>query len=219
MRDTLVVILPSYDEDPNVIDSILHDIRDLGFAGLVVSNVPLPHHIPHIVRPGKIGYGNAIKEGLKLLRCNAAYMDADGTYVAKDLGKAFMKIKEGADLVIVRRFRGKLGKPEGMSLASYLRNLCVHILILLLHRRWIDTQSGLKVMSNRMREAIIKESREGGMTFSLETVLIALKNGFRIEEVQGEYRKRESGKSKLTLRSMLEVAIYTLKSPLIVRDR
>ena len=206
------VILPSYNEDVGIISDLVTRIKDLGHEPLVVSNVPLPEDIPHIVRPGKIGYGNAIKEGLRTVKGDAAFMDADGTYVPEDLVKAEEKLKGGCDLVIVRRLVGKFGRPEGMTAGSYIRNILAEILFFVLHRKLLDTQSGFKVMSDRLRRKILEESKEGGMPFSTEVILIALRNGMRICEVQGRYLKREAGESKLSFRDVLSVLRLFLSS-------
>jgi len=148
----------------------------------------------HVIHEARRGFGAACHAGL--LACDAeivAFLDADGSLDPAQLHRVVDPVRSGdADLVLAaRRPTGSRAWPWHLQLAN--RELA----------RRINRRSGLRLRDlgpmragrrERLLELEVQDRRSG---YPLETVVRAADAGWRIVEVQADYRPR-LGRSKVT---------------------
>jgi glycosyltransferase involved in cell wall biosynthesis len=150
-----------------------------------------------VVRPEKLGYGNAYLAGFARARGRyIVMMDGDLTYDPADMPGVIRLLESGrADFVIGTRLKGQIEEGAMPALHRYLGNpLLTGILNLLFGAGISDAHSGMRAMT---REALDRlHLRAGGMEFASEMVIEASRKGLSIEEVPITYHPRR-GASKL----------------------
>lgn len=143
-----------------------------------------------VVRPEKIGYGNAYLAGFAVAQGRYIVMgDADNTYDFLEIAQLIEPLKHGADLVIGSRFRGTLHAGSMTPLHKYIGNpVLTWLLNYIFHTRYSDTHSGFRAIR---REALDRlQLKTGGMEFASEMLVMASKENLRIEEVPVSYYPR-----------------------------
>ncbi len=148
-----------------------------------------------LVEHGTEGYGFAVKEGVRHAKGTIIiYADADGTYRFSELPN-FLKVLEGADIVIGSRLKGHVEKGAmplphrffGTPLFNTLLRICFGIGI-------SDSQSGYRAM--RRQTFLELDLKTNGMEFATEMIIKAKQKHFVIAEIPIEYLRRK-GISKL----------------------
>jgi glycosyltransferase involved in cell wall biosynthesis len=149
-----------------------------------------------VVSEPRRGYGSAYLAGLPTARGHYVVLtDADRTYDLAALPEMVRRLRNGADLVLGTRFRGRI-LPGAMPWTNrFIGNPILTGMLNLLFRAGVsDAHCGLRAL----RRASV--GRLGlsatGMEFASEMVIKAAKRGLRIEEVPITYRPRV-GDSKL----------------------
>jgi glycosyltransferase involved in cell wall biosynthesis len=150
-----------------------------------------------VIRPEKLGYGNAYKAGFEQARGRyIVIMDGDLTYDPLEIPEFIRLLESGeADFVIGTRLKGEIKKGAMPALHRYIGNpLLTWILNLLFGAGISDSHSGMRAIS---REGLEKLNlRAGGMEFASEMVIEASRKKLRIKEVPITYHPR-MGRSKL----------------------
>lgn len=150
-----------------------------------------------VVRPEKLGYGNAYLAGFSRARGRyIVIMDGDLTYDPLEIPEFIRVLESGkADLVIGTRLKGRIEEGAMPALHRYLGNpLLTGILNLLFGAGISDAHSGMRALS---REALDRlHLRAGGMEFASEMLIEASRKGLSIEEIPITYHRRR-GTSKL----------------------
>lgn len=143
------------------------------------------------------GYGNALGTGIESAHGKYIIMgDADDTYDFLEVGKFVDLLREGYDLVMGSRFKGKI-LPGAMSWSHrHIGNpILSKMLNLFFHGEISDAHCGLRAFT---KEAYQKMNlRTTGMEFASEMVIHALKKNLKIAEVPIVYYSRK-GESKLS---------------------
>ena len=143
------------------------------------------------------GYGACLRGGITAARGKYIIMgDADDTYDFSEIGKFVQLLREGYDLVIGSRFRGKI-MPGAMTWSH--RHIGNPVLSRMLRRFFggsiSDAHCGLRAFT---KEAYyLMDLHTTGMEFASEMVIHALKKGLKITEVPITYYPRR-GQSKLS---------------------
>ena len=128
------------------------------------------------------GKGAALKRGYRAaMEIGAAaviQLDADGQHDPAEIPGFLRKFREtGADLIIGERqfaqmpFVRRMSNTIGRAAFSWA-----------MRRRINDNQSGYRLLSRRLMEAVLA-SDESGYEFEMDQIVIAVKRGWRIEGV------------------------------------
>lgn len=136
-----------------------------------------------VVHVPRRGYGSALRGGFQAARGRYLLMgDADRSYDFGEAMRFVQKLREGADLVMGSRFRGRI-EPGAMPWSHrWIGNPVLSWLgRALFHAPVSDFHCGLRALS---REAWTQLGvRTSGMEFASELVVKAALQGLRIEEV------------------------------------
>jgi hypothetical protein len=149
-----------------------------------------------VVHEARRGYGSAYLAGLATARGRYLVLtDADDSYDLGRVGEFVDRLRDGADLVLGSRFRGRI-HPGAMPWAHrWIGNPALTGMLNLLFRAGVsDAHCGLRAVRRDALAGLGLSTT--GMEFASEMVIKASKRGLRIEEVPIEYRPRV-GESKL----------------------
>jgi glycosyltransferase involved in cell wall biosynthesis len=150
-----------------------------------------------VISEARKGYGNALRRGIE--SATGAYIimgDGDDTYDFSQLDRFVALLKEGNDLVMGSRFRGKI-LPGAMTWSHrYIGNPILSGLLRLFFGGTVsDSHCGLRAFT---AEAYRKmDLHTAGMEFASEMVIHSLKKKLKIAEMPITYYPRE-GESKLS---------------------
>lgn len=104
VRD-LTIIIPCHKEKENVVYKLYYELKDMGAQVIVVDDggdMDLLEDINHITYQPNMGYGYAIKQGLRIVETPlACTMDGDGQHTAKDVYNLYQVYKLRTDLKMV----------------------------------------------------------------------------------------------------------------------
>ena len=149
-------------------------------------------HLRYVRHSKNIGYGAALKTGIKLARGSTIVItDADGTYPNERI-PAFVKDLEECDMVVGAR-------PKDSSNVPFLRKLMKWFLgklaNFLSETDIPDLNSGLRAFRKDVALRFYK-LLPSGFSFTTTITLAMHTNGYKVKYVPIEYGKRE-GKSKI----------------------
>jgi glycosyltransferase involved in cell wall biosynthesis len=188
MTSDVVALIPAYNAEPFVGDVIrvarehvpviaVNDgSRDGTLAALRASGATVIDQQPNQ------GKGAALKRGYRAAMDSGAaaviQLDADGQHDPAEIPGFLRKFRETrADLVIGERqfdqmpFVRRMSNTIGRAAFSWAMG-----------RRINDNQSGYRLLSRRLMEAVLA-SDESGYEFEMDQIVIAVKRGWRIEGV------------------------------------
>ncbi|MCX7956383.1 MAG: glycosyltransferase family 2 protein [Endomicrobia bacterium] len=143
------------------------------------------------------GYGAALRKGIDEASGKYIIMgDADDTYNFYDIPKFLDKLKEGYELVMGSRFKGKILKGAMSWSHRYIGNPILSGMLKLFFGGSIsDAHCGLRAFT---KEAYKKMNlKTTGMEFASEMVIHALKKKLKVTEIPIIYHPR-IGESKLS---------------------
>ena len=202
------VVVPCLNEEEavgNVVDQAFEGIRRSGSPGEVIvvdngstdaSAEVAAAHGARVVREPEPGYGSAYLAGLAEARGQYVVMgDADGTYPLQELGPFVERLRDGDDLVIGSRFKGKIHGHAMPFLNRFVGNpLLTGMLNLLFGVKVSDAHCGMRAVR---RDAVGPlELHSTGMEFASEMVFKAYRRGLTVSEIPIDYFPR-TGESKL----------------------
>ncbi len=223
MADRALVIVPTYNERPNIerliaavmaqdsgLEILVVDDNSPDGTGALVDEVAATNPRVHVLhRPGKMGLGTAYVAGFGwALERDYAFMfemDADFSHDPDHLCD-FLEAIRGADLVLGSRYRkGRVtvvNWPMSRLILSYAANI---------YARWVtglpfdDLTGGYKCFRRGILEAIdLSAVRSNGYAFQIEMTYRAWKRGFRITEIPITFTDRSEGMSKMSKRIVRE---------------
>jgi hypothetical protein len=136
-----------------------------------------------VVHESVKGYGAALTAGINAAQAEIIVMaDADDSYDWQGMGPFVAKIREGYDLVMGNRFRGRIEPGAMPPLNRYLGNPVLSGLARFIHRAPIgDFHCGMRAFTKQGFERL--RLRTSGMEFATEMVVSAARVGLRIAEV------------------------------------
>jgi glycosyltransferase involved in cell wall biosynthesis len=180
--------------------------------------------------PDNLGIGGAVQTGFKFAKAAgyefAVQFDGDGQHIATEIPKLLNALSENAaDVAIGSRF---MTKHSGFQ-STFSRRLGIKLF------RWVnslvigqtitDNTSGFRAYN---RQSIVFLARYYPVDYpEPEAVILLGKNGFRIQEVAAEMRKRQSGGSSISgiyniyymLKVLLAILMTALRKPLRTTDQ
>ncbi|MEM2930424.1 MAG: glycosyltransferase family 2 protein [Thermoproteota archaeon] len=214
----LSIIIPTYMEAenlPKLIERIEEALKEIDFEIIIVDdNSPDGTadiaeglgiefgNIRVIRRPGKLGLGSAVMDGLKLARAQLiAVMDADLQHPPEILPRILEELRKGCDFVIASRYV-KGGGAMGLSLwrrfVSRGATILAHV-SLPKTRHVSDPLSGYFAFNKKVIYGI--KLNPVGYKILLEMLV---KGGYgRVCEIPYSFQRRVGGKSKLGLSEIL----------------
>lgn len=209
MSVELSVVLPCLNEEESIgicIEKIKKVFADNAIAGeiIVVDNGSTDTSAEIAEKAGakvisekQKGYGSALRRGIEVSSGKFVIMgDADDTYDFFEIPKILIKLKEGYDLVMGSRFKGKM-MPGSMTWSHrYIGNPILSGMLRVFFGGSVsDSHCGLRGFS---KEAYKKMGlHTEGMEFASEMVIHSLKKKLKIAEVPITYHPRK-GESKLS---------------------
>ncbi len=203
------VVIPCLDEAESVGDCVRKALNGIAASGLsgevvVVDNGSTDGSAElaaaagaRVVHEPRKGYGSAYLRGFKEARGRYFVMgDADNTYDFEDVPRFVEPLHErGCDIVVGTRLKGEI-LPGSMPWSHrWIGNPIITTLIkILFQTRISDAYCGMRAFTREAYDR--KQMRSTGMEFALESIVAALRLGFKMEEIPIVYHPR-AGVSKL----------------------
>jgi glycosyltransferase involved in cell wall biosynthesis len=188
------IVIPCLNEENSigiVVEKAKRAIEMMGVSGevIVADNGSTDRSVEialskgaRVVHVAQKGYGNALRGGIGAARGRIIVIgDADDSYDFLEAPKLVAKIKEGYDLVVGSRFKGRI-LPGAMPWTSKIGNpIMTFTLNLLFKVNTSDSQSGMRAFT---KEAYRKMQLQAtGMEFASEMLIKAGKAKLKIAEV------------------------------------
>lgn len=204
-KPEISVVMPCLDEEKTIgicIEKAMAAMEQMGVRGeIVVSDngskdrsVEIAESLgARVVYQPEKGYGHAYLKGI--VEAEGEYIvigDSDNTYDFRELERFVLPLRNGADMVMGNRFKGKI-LPGAMPWHhQYIGNPVLSGLLNLFFRTGIgDAHCGIRSFTRQAFERMHLQT--GGMEFASEMVIHAAKAGLRIEEVPITYYPRAEG--------------------------
>ena len=229
----LLVIIPAYNEASNIAfvvdelrsyigqDADILVIDDCSEDG--TQDILKKLGVVFISLPFNLGYAGALQAGYKYALANnydyVVQFDGDGQHIAKEIETLFFAYQNGsADIIIGSRF-----VASGESHRSFLKRIATAIFCYLIKiisgSTLHDPTSGFQLLN---RKAYERYSKVHNFPYYPDANIIIemLLNGYRVQEVQVEMRRRILGESmhdglvrqaKYMIRIIYSIFIITLK--------
>ena len=142
-----------------------------------------------IIQVKKIGYGNALIEGIKEAKGKYTIMgDADDSYSFLELSDFINKLQEGYELVIGNRYGKKMEKGAMPFTHKYIGTPFLTVMMRIKHKVQIkDINCGLRGFVTR--KVLELECKSEGMEYASEMIIKAKKANLKIAEVPIKYYK------------------------------
>lgn len=200
-----LVIIPAYNEAttlPAVLDALRSKVPDCDVVVVDDGSTDDTHGVARaagaiVLRlPFNLGIGGALRTGFRYAVAEdydrAVQLDADGQH-DPELIPALLDALQGADFVVGSRFGGGAAYDVGHTRRSAMRVLELAIR-LLSGRTFTDTSSGFRAFNRPVLEFFARSYPSEYME-SVEALLAATYEGFRIVEVPVEMHQRAGGQA------------------------
>ncbi|HKE10738.1 MAG TPA: polyprenol monophosphomannose synthase [Myxococcota bacterium] len=232
MTPRTLVILPTYNEAPNVLDLsreilatgntvdvlVVDDSSPDGTGELVARAAQTESRLRLLTRPRKLGLGTAYLAGFRFALEHgydcAITMDCDRSHNPRYLPE-MLAAMEQHDLVIGSRYApggGILNWPRRRILLSAFANGYARVLLRLPIR---DCTSGFRCYRRVVLETVDPWSARGsGYSFLEEMAWRVHRCGFRIGEIPILFEQRVAGKSKIDSSEIYRAAWHVLATAL-----
>lgn len=133
------------------------------------------------------GYGPAMNRAVREAHGEVVVtLDCDDTYPVEAIPKIVKMVEEGYDLVNTTRVKRR---PKAMPFANFLANRFFALGARVLHGiRTTDLHSGMRAYRKSMIDAV--QWNERGPALPVDMLLIPYRLGYRIADVEIDYRER-----------------------------
>jgi glycosyltransferase involved in cell wall biosynthesis len=203
---SVLVVIPAWNEEASIADVVGEVRRTLTEVDVLVvddGSVDLTHvrareagavvaRLPYNLGVGgamRLGFRYAVEHGYDAV----VQIDADGQHDPAFVPQLLDKITAGADLVIGARFAG-VGEYQARGPRRWAMTVLSKVLSRLAHTRLTDTTSGMRAASRPLVELFATHYPVEYLGDTVETLAMAARRGFRIEQVPVAMRVRAGGK-------------------------
>jgi dolichol-phosphate mannosyltransferase len=222
LSDNALVVIPTYNEAPNVANvissTLKHNVHVLiiddnstdGTKDIVRSFLD-SHRVFMLERPAKLGLGTAYVAGFRW-GLDKGYdlffeMDADNSHNPDALPFFIHKVCEGNDMVVGSRYLKNTISVVGWDfkrlLLSKFGNWYASTLLGL--KQFSDLTSGYRCYTRKtLLEINLDCVKSNGYAFQIEMVYRAYKKGLKITEISIIFYEREGGGSKMSTKIVRE---------------
>lgn len=191
----LSVVIPVHKEDPMTVATIYTELTAQGAEVIVVddgNSMQMPMNMPYVTYPAHVGYGYAIKQGIKKasnpIICT---MDGDAQHTVADVGRLYRayQLVDGCKMVVGQRWalNEKFTRVIGRKILNFIACLFA--------RHYLpDLNSGMRIFD---RKIAIGYSPILCDTFSFTTSLTmcVVTDGYRFFYLPIDVKPRIQGKS------------------------
>lgn len=199
-----LVIIPAYNEEL-ALPSVLSTLATMSGFDIVVIDDGSTDSTAQVARraganvvslPFNLGIGGALRCGFRYATEHgyrrAVQFDADGQHDSADLAAVLRPLDDGADLVVGSRFAEGIGDYEVGRARWRAMGMLRLVVRLLSGRTFSDTSSGFRAFSGEML-AFYASNYPAEYMESVEALLLALNEGYRVVEVPVHMHTRTAG--------------------------
>jgi glycosyltransferase involved in cell wall biosynthesis len=202
----VLVVIPAWNEEASIA-TVVHEVHSAlpGVDVLVVDDGSTDKTGPRAREAGAVvahlpynlGVGGAMRLGFRYAverdYDTVVQIDADGQHDPAFAPQLLERIEAGADLVIGARFAG-VGEYAARGPRRWAMTVLSKSLSRLAGTRLTDTTSGMRATSRPLVELFARHYPMDYLGDTVETLAMAARRGFRIEQVPVAMRVRETGK-------------------------
>ena len=224
MKKELLIIIPAYNEEENIVNTVSL-IRDkYPQYDYVVVNDGSKDRTAQICKengyqlldlPVNLGLAGAFQTGMKYAYekeyMYAIQFDADGQHRPEYIEAMLTRIKEGYDIVVGSRFVDTKKNNSLRMLGSRMITIGIKMTTGI---RISDPTSGMRMFSKPMIKEFAMNMNYGPEP---DTVSYLLKNGARVSEVQVTMDERQFGESYLNMMASIKYMVKMLVSIFVVQ--
>lgn len=225
MKKELLIIIPAYNEEDNIENTVNLIKEKYQQYDYVVVNDGSNDNTASICRrngyelldlPVNLGLAGAFQTGMKYAYEQgynyAIQFDADGQHRPEFIESMLQRIKEGYDIVIGSRFVDERKDKSLRMLGSRMITVAIKMTT---GARVADPTSGMRMFSKSMIQEFAKNLNYGPEP---DTVSYLIKNGARVSEVKAIMDERQFGESYLNMVNSIKYMMKMLISILIVQN-
>ena len=216
----VLVVLPAWNESESL-PGVLAEIREhLPEAGVLVVDdgstdgtaaVARRHGVEVLELPFNLGVGGAMRAGFRYAMQQGYPMvvqvDADGQHDPRDVPRIVERL-EHADVVIGARFAGT-GEYEARGPRRWAMRVLAGVLSRVASTRLTDTTSGFRGAGPRAVELFARHYPAEYLGDTVESLVIAARNGLQIEQIGVSMRERQGGRPS---QSPLKATVYLARA-------
>lgn len=220
MTSNCTVVMPCYNEDVKAVTKTYCELKMLGFKVIVVddgSNMDFPDEVEVITYPANMGYGYALKKGIKAADTPIVLtMDSDGQHTSSDAQKLSQVFDLAEDVKMIVGQRWSLNEKPSRWIGRKLLNFIASITA---GHYMPDLNSGMRIFD---RQLALNYSPILCDTFSFTTSLTMamVTDRHKIAYFPIDVKPRNHGKSHVKIvRDGLITLYYILWVGLALRTR
>ncbi len=218
----VLMIIPAYNEEKNIlktIDSIEKTkIKDVDLDYIVINDgstdntreVLINNNAKFIDLVCNLGIGGAVQTGFKYAFYNnydiAIQFDGDGQHNPEYIKDLIEGIKNGNDLVVGSRFVKKIDTFKSTTMRRFGINFLSSLIKICTGKTIKDPTSGFRACNKKIIELFAHDYPSDYP--EPDTLVVLLKNNFKVLEVPVEMEERKHGKSSITF---LKSIYYMIK--------
>ncbi len=209
----VLMIIPAYNEEENIVKTVdnLKDVKidDIDLNYIVINDcstdstksVLKDNKIRFIDLPCNLGIGGAVQTGYKYAFYNdydiAIQFDGDGQHDQKYIKDLIKGIKDGNDLVVGSRFIKNIDTFKSTALRRFGINFLSFLIKICTGKTIKDPTSGFRACNRKIIELFANDYPSDYP--EPDTLVVLLKNKFKVLEIPVEMIERKHGKSSITL--------------------
>lgn len=225
MKKELLIIIPAYNEEDNIENTVNLIKEKYQQYDYVVVNDGSKDNTANICRQNgyelldlsvNLGLAGAFQTGMKYAYEQgydyAIQFDADGQHRPEFIEPMLQRMKEGYDIVIGSRF---VDERKGKSLRMLGSRMITVAIRITTGTRVADPTSGMRMFSKSMIQEFAKNLNYGPEP---DTISYLIKNGARVSEVKAIMDERQFGESYLNMINSIKYMAKMLMSILIVQN-
>jgi glycosyltransferase involved in cell wall biosynthesis len=199
-----LVIIPAFNEE-EALPSVLRDLLSRpGLDVIVVDDgstdrtaaVAADHGATVLSLPFNLGIGGALRTGFLYAVRNgydrAVQFDGDGQHLADEIPALLGPLAEGSDMVVGSRFAGEATSYTVGRVRARAMGILRFAIKTLSGQQFSDTSSGFRAFNRDVLEFFARTYPSEYME-SVEALLLACAEGFKVTEVPVHMTEREAG--------------------------